>query len=62
MPTMMAHKSSLSNGILDSRGRQTPLALVTEWSSESLRVVCHYCTIIMASATSTPTSTPMDLR
>ena len=40
---MMAHKPPLSNGIVDSRGRQTPLALVTEWGSESLRVVCPYC-------------------
>lgn len=42
-PIMMAHKPPLSNGILDSRGRQTPLALVIEWGSESLRVVCPYC-------------------
>ncbi|KAK3386027.1 hypothetical protein B0H63DRAFT_523353 [Podospora didyma] len=34
------HKPPLSN--LDNRGRQTPLALVTEWGSESLRV-CPYC-------------------
>ena len=41
--TMMAHKQSLSNDVLDSRGRQVPLALVTEWGSESLRVICPYC-------------------
>jgi hypothetical protein len=41
-PTMTTHKPPLSNGILDSRGRQTPLALVIEWGSESLRVVCPY--------------------
>lgn len=40
---MMAHKPPLSSGILDSRGRQTPLALVTDWGSWSLRVVCPYC-------------------
>lgn len=40
---MTTHKPTLSNGILDSRGRQIPLALVTEWGSESLRVVCPYC-------------------
>lgn len=40
---MMAHKPSLSNDVLDSRGRQNPLAIVTEWGSELLRVICPYC-------------------
>ncbi|KAJ2969546.1 hypothetical protein NUW58_g9964 [Xylaria curta] len=43
MGYMMAQRSALSNGILDSRGRQALLALVTEWGSESLSVVCPYC-------------------
>lgn len=33
----------LSNGILDSKGEQTPLAFVIEWGPESLRVICPYC-------------------
>jgi hypothetical protein len=42
-PTMATHKPPLSNGILDSRGHQTPLALVIEWGSEPFRVLCPYC-------------------
>lgn len=36
-------KQPLSNGLLNSRGRQTALALVTEWGSGFLRVICPYC-------------------
>lgn len=40
---MATHTPPLSNGILDSRGRQSPLALVTEWGPTSLRIICPYC-------------------
>jgi hypothetical protein len=40
---MTAHQPPLSDGILDSRGRQTPLALIIEWGGGSMRVVCPYC-------------------
>ncbi|GAO16253.1 uncharacterized protein UV8b_08232 [Ustilaginoidea virens] len=43
MANMPAHESTLSNGILDSRGCPKPLALVTQWSSRYLRVLCPYC-------------------
>lgn len=39
----------VSNGVLDSRGRQIPLALVVQWGKQSVwgdhsvRVVCPYC-------------------
>ncbi len=48
----MAHKPPFSNGILDSRGRQNPLALVTEWGTSLYIFSVHTAggTIVMALA------------
>ncbi|PWI64739.1 hypothetical protein PCL_08604 [Purpureocillium lilacinum] len=40
---MTTNELSLSSGILDNRGRPIPRALVVEWGSWSVRVVCPYC-------------------
>ncbi|KAI9146774.1 Serine/threonine-protein phosphatase 6 regulatory ankyrin repeat subunit B [Paramyrothecium foliicola] len=40
---MMMSQPTLSIGVLDGRGQEMPLALVTEWNDEFLRVVCPYC-------------------
>jgi hypothetical protein len=43
MNRLMTHESPVLTGVLDSRGRKTPLAPVLEWDSKSLLVVCPYC-------------------